>query len=125
MPAIDDFINSGNLSKISNNQLKSLILVTERLKNFSKTLDDYANEQLNVHISPYFIKKLNLAQFIKNPDMVLINPIEDFSQLANDRELENLLNLKIETDTGKRDFLRNLDQVLTALDAVLKSELEK
>ena len=124
MPAIDDFINSGHLSKVTDNQLKVFMLITERLKNFSRTLDDYANQQLSTHISPYFIKKLNLAQLTKNPDMVMINPIEDFSEFVGDRELENLINIKIETDSGKRDFLRNLDNVLTALDGAVKNELK-
>lgn len=124
MPAIDDFINSGHLSKISNYQVKSLIFTTERLKNFSKTYDEYANEQLNALINPYYIKNLNLAQLVKNPDMMMINPIQDFSVLVGDRELENLLNIKIETDSGKRDFLKNLDNVLTALDTAIRRELE-
>lgn len=125
IPSIDDFINSGYLSKISNTRLKNNMLTLARLNQFSHTLDEYANTQLNTHVSPYFIKKLNLAQLTLNSDMVVLNPITDFSTFVGDRELENLLNLKIETDVGKVQFLNGLKFVLEGLKIAIQEELKK
>jgi hypothetical protein len=125
IPSIDDFINSGHLSKISSTRLKSNMLTIVRLNQFSHTLDQYANTQLNTHMSPYFIKKLNLAQLTQNSDMVILNPIKDFSDFIGDRELENLLNLKIETDVGKVQFLTGLKSVLRGLEIAIQDELKK
>lgn len=124
IPSIDDFINSGYLSKISNTRLKNNMLTLARLNQFSHTLDQYANTQLNTHMSPYFIKKLNLAQLTQNSDMIVLNPIKDFSSFVGDRELENLLNLKIETDAGKVQFLTGLKSVLRGLEIAIQEELK-
>lgn len=124
IPSIDDFLNSGYLSKISNPDIKKNMLLIKKLKNFSYTLDTYANEQLNTHITPYYIKKLNLAQLTKNPNMTVLYPIKDYTSFIGDRELENLLNLKIETDTGKITFLRGLKHVLNVLEQVIKEEVK-
>lgn len=101
------------------------MLTVVRLNQFSHTLDQYANTQLNTHMSPYFIKKLNLAQLTKNADMTILNPIKDFSTFVGDRELENLLNLKIETDAGKVQFLTGLKSVLSGLEIAIQDELKK
>lgn len=124
-PSIDDFIKSGYLSKISNPDLKELFIIIETLKTFSKTLDQYAINQLNIHITPYFLKSLNLAQLSQNKNrrMIPINIIKDFSVLIGDRELENLLNLKIETDTNVSDFLKSTRTIYEKLALEIKKEL--
>ncbi|MFY0604856.1 MAG: hypothetical protein JXQ93_13030 [Flavobacteriaceae bacterium] len=123
--SVEDFIKSGYISKINNVKLKNNMLTLERLKVFSMTLDNYANNQLNIHISPYFIKKLNFAQLTKDPNMIVINPVTDFSTLIGDKELENLLNLKIETDTSKLTFLLGVKSVLDNLEEAINEELGK
>lgn len=124
IPVIEDFVDSGYLSKMTNTALKNNILLVTRLKRFSNTLDEYANNQLNIHISPYFIKKLNLAQLTKDPNMIVLNPINDFSIFVGDKELENLLNLKIETEVSKLSFLRGVKAILANLETNITAELE-
>lgn len=123
IPNVSDFINSGYISKIKSSSLKDLFLVMEKLRTFSSTLDQYANNQLNSHITPYFIEQMNIAQFSSNKRMITLNPIQDFSSFVNDRKLENLLNMKIDTDTSKLDFSKTLSKVLDLLEIEIKKEL--
>ncbi len=123
MPTTNEFMNEGYLSKIDNSQLKDQFLDLKNKLNFSTTIDDYARSQLNSLIEPYIIKNLNYAQVVNLPDMVAINTIQDPSFFFDNRELENLINLKIETDQTKTDHLESLKKALEKVSKEIEQEL--
>lgn len=125
MPATTEFLEAGYISSIDNDQLKQLLLELKRSISFGVIVDDYAKTQLNTLIEPYVVKNINYAQMVKGRSMVVVNPTQDYSPFFNDLELENILNLKIETDITKIDYLRTFNNILKSTESVISSELEK
>ena len=56
--------------------------------------------------------------------MIAINETKDFSQFFDDMQLENLINLKIETDITKVDYLLTLGNLLDATKEETEKELQ-
>ena len=125
MPATTEFLEAGYISSIDNDELKQLLLALKRSISFGVIVDDYAKTQLNTLIEPYVVKNINYAQMVKGRSMTVVNPTQDYSALFNDLELENILNLKIETDFTKIDYLNTFNNILKRTASVISSELEK
>ena len=123
MPATSEFLNDRNISDIKNTDLKSLFLKLKRSLQFAAVVDNYANNQLNTIIEPYIMKNLNYAQLAENRDMVAINTTNDFSFFFDNLELENLINLKIETDNTKIDYLKTFESILSLTAEEIELEL--
>ncbi|MBX2828179.1 MAG: hypothetical protein KTR22_08450 [Flavobacteriaceae bacterium] len=123
MPATTEFLEEGYTSKITNPNLKRLLLNLKRSVSFGGTVDEYANTQLNTLIEPYMMKNLNYAQIVKGSQMIPINTTEDFTRFFGDLELENLINLKIETDRIKVNYLNRFKRLLDATAEEIEIEL--
>ncbi|MEM7185382.1 MAG: hypothetical protein AAF466_01885 [Bacteroidota bacterium] len=126
MPATSEFLQAGYLSSIDNERIKTLLLNLRRSISFGTVVDDYAKNQLNTLIEPYVIQHINYAQMVKGRSMKVVNPTTDFTVFFDDLQLENLLNLKIETDITKIDYLRTfstlLDRTIEEIDLELKEK---
>jgi hypothetical protein len=125
MPATNEFMEAGYISAIDNDSLKSLFLNLKRSLSFGTIVDDYAKTQLNTLIEPYVVKNINYAQMVKGQSMITVNPTRDYTVFFNDLELENILNLKIETDVTKINYLKTFNAILRETASVISSELEK
>lgn len=125
MPSTSEFLNNENISNVKNTTLKTLFLNLKRSLQFGTVVDDYANTQLNTIIEPYIIKNLNYAQMIRGTDMVAINTLSDSSFFFDNLELENLLNLKIETDNTKKSYLKTFEAILKRTAEEINTELNK
>jgi hypothetical protein len=125
MPATSEFLNNRNLSEVKSTELKTLFLRLKRSLHFAAVIDSYAKDQLNTLIEPYIIKNLNYAQMIGERDMMVINPLQDYTVFFNNLELENLINLKIETDHTKIEFLKSLETILNDTAIEIEKELNK
>ncbi|WP_461304725.1 hypothetical protein [Aureisphaera sp.] len=124
MPATSEFLEEGYASKIKNLTLKDFLLKLKRSLSFGNKVDDYAQTQLNTLIEPYMVRHLNYAQMLKGRKMIAINETKDFSQFFDDMQLENLINLKIETDITKVDYLLTLGNLLDATKEEIEKELQ-
>lgn len=124
MPTTSTFLNDENITSIENNRLKEMLLEVRRNLRFGEILDTYATDQLNTIIEPYVTKNLNYAEMVKGKDMIVINKT-DTGLFFNNLELENLLNLKIETDHTKLDYLRSFRNVLKETANEINNELDK
>ncbi|MDC8005993.1 hypothetical protein POV27_18220 [Aureisphaera galaxeae] len=125
MPATTEFLEEGYASKIDNPLLKDLLLRLKRSLSFANTVDNYSNTQLNTLIEPYMMKHLNYAQIIKSSRMIPINKVEDFTPFFDDLELENLINLKIEADRTKVNYLTGFKNLLEATAGEIEKELQE
>ncbi len=125
MPATSEFLEKGYASKISNPHLKEFLLKLKRSLSFGNTVDDYAKTQLNTLIEPYMVKQLNYAQLVRGRGMRAINKTKDFSIFFENLQLENLINLKIETDRTKVDYLHTFKNLLNATEEEIIKEMDK
>ncbi len=123
MPTTSEFLNDKNVSLLKNIRLKTLLLRTKQNLKFAEVIENYSLTQLNTIIEPFVMKNLNYAKMTHGRDMVEINSPTDFSVFTNNLELENLINMKIETDNTKLDFLLNFDKILEATANEIESEL--
>lgn len=123
MPTTGEFLNDKNISSLENIRLKTLLLRIKQNLKFSQVVDSYALTQLNTIIEPFIMKNINYARMTGGRDMVEINSPTDYSIFTNNLELENLINLKIETDNTKIDFLQNFARILQATADEIESEL--
>lgn len=123
MPTTSEFLNDRNITSIKNTKLKAVLLQVKRNLRFGDVVDTYAANQLNTLIEPYLTKHLNYAKLVNGRDMVAINET-DTTIFFDNLELENLINLKIETDNTKIDYLRTFENVLKVAEEEIQNELK-
>jgi hypothetical protein len=124
MPTTTEFLNDRNITALQNDRLKALLLNIKQSLRFGEVVDNYANTQLNSLIEPFIMKNFNYAKMIQSRDMVQINSPTDYSNFFDNLELENLINLKIETDNTKIDYLRTFESILGLTAEEIKLELK-
>ncbi|MBZ0327931.1 MAG: hypothetical protein K8F54_10035 [Altibacter sp.] len=125
MPTTSEFLNDRNISELKNVRLKEHLLQIKQLLKFGAVVEGYANTQLSGIIEPFVVKNLNYAKMARDKDMVEINSPTDYSFFFNNLELENLINLKLETDHSKIDYLLTFNAVLDRTENEIKNELQK
>lgn len=122
MPTTSEFLNDRNITGIKNTKLKEILLHVKRNLRFGQIVDTYAANQLNTLIEPYLTKNLNYAMVVEGRDMLEINTT-DHAIFFDNLELENLINLKIETDNTKIDYLRTFERVLNNAHQEISNQL--
>jgi hypothetical protein len=122
MPTTSAFLNDKNITSIENKKLKAVLLQVKRSIRYGDIVDSYANNQLNTIIEPYITKNLNYAQMVGGRDMIAINST-DTTIFFDNLELENLINLKIEIDNNKIDYLSGFETVLEVAAEEIQNEL--
>ncbi len=124
MPATTEFLNDPNISEIKNERLKLMFLQIKQSLKFGEVVENYATSQLNTLIEPFVLKHFNYALLAKGKDMKAINTELDPSFIINNLELENLINLKIETDNTKITYLNSMSKLLELTILEIKAELK-
>ncbi|MEL6812112.1 MAG: DUF6090 family protein [Bacteroidota bacterium] len=125
MPACSEFIEKGYISEIENEDLKQLLVQLKRSLAFGTVVDDYAKTQLNTLIEPYAVRNLNYAEMVKGSRMKVVNATQDYTVFFNDLELENLINLKLETDVTKISYLNGFSKLLQHTASEISMELQE
>ena len=123
VPVSEEFINEGYITKIENPDIKSKLFALKNAISFSTILEEYATAQLQNIIEPFLMKHLNYAQITRNPNLIAVNPVEDYAELQENVEFENIVNLKLEVDRNKSAYLKRLVRLLEALDTDIMDEL--
>ena len=124
MPATTEFLNDPNISEMKNERLKLLLLQIKQSLKFGEVVDNYGTTQLNTLIEPFILKHFNYALLAEGKDMKAINTRLDHSLLYDNLELENLINLKIETDNTKITYLTSMSKLLELTIEEIRNELK-
>ncbi|MCW5519012.1 hypothetical protein J1N09_04130 [Aureitalea sp. L0-47] len=124
LPATTEFLNDPNISEIKNERLKLLFLQIKQSLKFGEVVDNYGTTQLNTLIEPFILKHFNYALLAEGKDMKAINTELDHSSILNNLELENLINLKIETDNTKITYLTSMSKLLEQTIEEIENELK-
>jgi hypothetical protein len=124
LPATTEFLNDPNIAEMNNERLKLLFLQIKQSLKFGEVVDNYGTTQLNTLIEPFILKHFNYALLAKGKNMKAINTQLDHSSILNNLELENLINLKIETDNTKIAYLTSMSKLLEQTIEEIENELK-
>ncbi len=124
LPVSEAFINDGHIARIENLEIKTKLLNLKNALSFSRILEEYSTQQLHTIIEPFLMKKVNYAQITRNPGLIEVHPVSDYSALANDLEFENIVNLKLEVDRDKVRYLGTLIELMSSLEEDIYKELQ-
>ncbi|HCT55419.1 MAG TPA: hypothetical protein DF712_23480, partial [Balneola sp.] len=100
-PVLNEFKNSGYLSKVQNTELKQKFFELNSVIEFTNSIDTYIVEQYLNTIEPYIIKSFNYqAVALERYQNLLIpgGPPIDYTQFNEDLELWNMVSFKLETE---------------------------
>ena len=127
LETFEEFLKQGLITQVKNKELKQLLEDLELHFIKIKGGDDYANNQYNTLIEPYFARRINYAEnaFFKSKDrLVSGGPQTDFKALFNSMELWNVVTFKLETTNAQSNGLNKVLETLTALKTSLEKELK-
>ena len=126
-PVLNEFKNSGYLSKVQNRELKENFFELNTVIEFTNTIDDYIVNQYLITIEPFVIKSFNYQEVaLKRYQSLLIpgGPPIDYTSFNEDLELWNTTTLKLETAALYKEYLLALMEEQKALVVLIKKELD-
>ena len=126
LETFEEFLKQGLITQVKNEELKQLLEDLELHFIKIKGGDDYANNQYNTLIEPYFARHINYANnaFFRYKDRLISGgPQTDFKSLFNSMELWNVATFKLETTSAQHFGLNKVLETLKALKKSLEKEL--
>jgi hypothetical protein len=126
-PVLNEFKNSGYLSKVRNTELKQKFFQLNTVIEFTNTLDIYVVDQYLNTIEPFIIRSFNYqAVAMKRYQNLLIpgGPPIDYTRFNEDLELWNMVSFKLETSGLYTEYIQGLIDEQRSLVTVLEKELE-
>jgi hypothetical protein len=126
-PVLNEFKNSGYLSKVRNTELKQKFFQLNTVIEFTNTLDIYVVDQYLNTIEPFIIRSFNYqAVAMKRYQNLLIpgGPPIDYTRFNEDLELWNMVSFKLETAGLYTEYIQGLIDEQRSLVTVLEKELE-
>ena len=126
-PVLNEFKNSGYLSKVQNTELKQKFFELNSVIEFTNSIDTYIVEQYLNTIEPYIIKSFNYqAVALERYQNLLIpgGPPIDYTQFNEDLELWNMVSFKLETAGLYNEYIQSLIDEQRSLVNLLEKELE-
>jgi hypothetical protein len=124
---LNEFKNSGYLSKVRNTELKQKFFQLNTVIEFTNTLDIYVVDQYLNTIEPFIIRSFNYqAVAMKRYQNLLIpgGPPIDYTRFNEDLELWNMVSFKLETAGLYTEYIQGLIDEQRSLVTVLEKELE-
>lgn len=125
LPITMQFIEDDNTKKLKNLNLKKLALKLKSEVSFLEFYTNYATTQYQSLIEPYVVKNLNHAEIQTLSTSINTGTAINYTNLFNDLELANILNLKLETDVGASSKLKELNLILEKLEEEIQQELSR
>lgn len=125
LPNTMQFVEDNNTNKVENSELKKLALKLKSEISFLDFYTNYATTQYQSLIEPYVVKNLNHAEIQNRKTAINTGNEINYTDLLNDLELSNILNLKLETDFGASRRLKELNLTLEKLKKEIQQELNK
>ncbi len=125
LPNTMRFIEDDNSKKLDNSELKTLALKLKSEISFLDFYTNYATTQYQSLIEPYVVKNLNHAEIQNGTTSINTGQNIDYADFIKDLELSNILNLKLETDSGALRRVRELNLTLEKLEKEIRKELKK
>ncbi len=125
LPNTMRFIEDDNSKKLENSELKNLALKLKSEISFLDFYTNYATTQYQYLIEPYVVKNLNHAEIQNSTSSINTGQKIDYAELIKDLELSNILNLKLETDSGALRRMKQLNLTLEKLEKEIRKELKK
>ncbi|MEO9887466.1 MAG: hypothetical protein ABJR05_09330 [Balneola sp.] len=126
-PVLNEFKNSGYLSKVPNTDLKQKFFVLNTIIEFTNTIDTYIVDQYLNSIEPFIIRSFNYqAVALKRYQDLLIpgGPPIDYTQFNENLELWNIVTFKLETSELYKEYIQGLIDEQRSLVDLLERELK-
>ncbi|MEP1152346.1 MAG: hypothetical protein ABJH08_11515 [Balneola sp.] len=126
-PVLNEFKNSGYLSKVRNTDLKQKFFELNTTIEYTNSMDTYIVDQYLNTMEPFIIRSFNYqAVALKRYQSLLIQggPSIDYTQFNEDLELWNMVSFKLETAGLYTEYIQGLMDEQRSLVNLLEKELE-
>lgn len=126
-PVLNEFKNSGYLSKVRNADLKQKFFELNTTIEYTNSMDTYIVDQYLNTMEPFIIRSFNYqAVALKRYQSLLIlgGPPTDYTQFNEDLELWNMVSFKLETAGLYAEYIQGLIDEQRFLVNLLEKELE-
>jgi hypothetical protein len=126
-PVLNEFKNSGYLSKVRNADLKQKFFELNTTIEYTNSMDTYIVDQYLNTIEPFIIRSFNYQAVALNryQDLLILGgPPIDYTQFNEDLELWNMVSFKLETAGLYSEYIQGLVDEQKSLVNLLEKELE-